>query len=79
MEGKVTIRGVDWEFHQHDGLFCCGTLDPVNIGGTRDDGVGGYLGGFDTLGEAIEVAVGISARTHPDETGGLFPDEVCDA
>ena len=82
MEGKVTIRGVEWDFHQRGDLWCCATFDPVTItpkwGGTSKmgrsgDGRAGYLGGVDTLGEAIEVAVGISARTNP------FPDEVFDA
>lgn len=89
MEGKVTIRGVDWKFYsqprygplgkQLGETFRCYTSDKVviRIGdpdrrstGELDDG--GYCGGFDTMGEAIEVAVGISARTNP------FPDEVFD-
>ena len=80
MEGKVTIRGVDWEFFSRFDLKCCATFDPVERGepgvtskmGLNVDGRAGYFGGFDTMGEAIEVAVGISARTNP------YEDEVFD-
>ena len=82
MEGKVTIRGVDWEFYSHPRyevygqgptgtMFCCLTHDKLNMGHRLPGD--GYCGGFPTMGEAIEVAVGISARTNP------YPDEVFDA
>jgi hypothetical protein len=75
MEGKVKIREVEWTFYSRPkcpgpgDLFVCHTPDPVHgFGGTR-----GYTGGFDTMGEAIEVAVGFSARTNPYE-GEVFDD-----
>ena len=67
MEGKVKIRGVEWEFYEAMHYFACRTYDPVNIGPRGRLGLKGYHGRFDTLGEAIEVAVGVSARTNPYE------------
>ena len=80
MEGKVKIRGVKWEFYKRGDMFCCSTSDPVDaLTGRSACGTeyppgtyrwkNGYAGGFDEEGEAIEVAVDLSARTHP------FPDE----
>ena len=68
---KVTIRGVDWEFYEAMDYFACFTTDPVNLG-VKGLGIKGYKGCFDTMGESIEVAVGISARTNP------YEDEVFD-
>jgi len=74
-EGKVTIRGVEWEFLTRFDDKCCHTFNPVDLSeraglsklGLSVDGRAGYLGHFDTWGEALEAAVIISTLTNPDK------------
>ena len=73
MEGKVTIRGVEWEFLTRYDDKCCHTFHPVELSergvysklGLAVDGRAGYIGHFDTWGEAFEAAVIISTLTNP--------------